>query len=310
MEGKKTGVLLINFGAPKKLEEVASFVTHIFNGRKLPEHVLKMTQEKYSLIGGGSPLYAITSAQALRLEEELKKRGRSIPVYIGMLHSKPFISQSVEKMVQEGINKIIALSLAPFYSRVSSGAYYAQVEQMKEKIPSHVSITYGREWYHHPLFIQAWVEKISQALRDDGYGEEVNLIFTTHSLPLNPMEDALVYKRQFQETVKAVGERFPWNKVYPAYQSKGKRPGNWLAPPVEEVIKKLAAQGEKKVLIIPVGFVSDHLETLYDLDIELKKLAEKEGIDFRRIPALNNDSGFIKLLGELVLANIDISCAE
>ena len=213
-------------------------------------------------------------------------------------------------MVQEGINKIIALSLAPFYSRVSSGAYYAQVEQMKEKIPSHVSITYGREWYHHPLFIQAWVEKISQALRDDGYGEEVNLIFTTHSLPLNPMEDALVYKRQFQESVKELGVRFRWNKVYPAYQSKGKRPGNWLAPPVEEVIKKLAAQGEKKVLIIPVGFVADHLETLYDLDIELKKLAEKEGIDFRRIPALNNDSGFIKLLGELVLANIDISCAE
>lgn len=166
---------------------------------------------------------------------------------------------------------------------------------------SEISVIYGGEWNTQPFFIAAWAEKISQSLKDYSDSREVNLIFTAHSLPVEPIEDALNYQRQFQEAVQAVREKLPYYKSYLAYQSKSQRLGNWLHPQVEEVIEMLSLKGAKQVLAVPIGFAADHLETLYDLDIEVKKQAELRKIHFRRISALNDDPGFIRLLTEMVL---------
>lgn len=302
MIDKKTGVLLLNFGAPERLEEVESFVTHICHGHKPSEHVLKITKEKYSSMGGGSPLTANTRAQARGLEKELKRLGKDYLVYIGMLHSKPFIFDVVRQMVGDGIKRILAISLASFYSEVSTGAYYANVREAVLSCPSDVSVSYGVDWYIHPSFIDAWAKQISCSLKDFSDPDDVNLIFTAHSLPMDPPEDALGYRSQYQVAVGALIEKLPYRKIHLAYQSKGKRPGNWLSPQVEEVIEKLSEEREKSVLVVPIGFVADHLETLYDLDIEIKKQAELGKIDFRRISTFNDHLDFIKILAELVLA--------
>lgn len=301
MNAEKTGVLLLNFGAPESLDQVEAFITHICQGRKLPEQVLEMTKRKYASIGG-SPLISTAEKQAKGLEHELRRHGRGYPVYIGMLHSKPFIADTVEQMVKDGIKRILAVSMAPFYSEVSTGAYYNQVEKSVPDSCSDVNISYAHDWYLHPSFIDAWVRKISQALEQFTHPEEINLIFTTHSLPMEPAADALRYQRQYREAAGAVVNKLSHEKFYLAYQSKGKGLGNWLTPLVEEVIEKLAGAGEKHVLVIPIGFVADHLETLYDLDIEIKKEAAQLKIDFHRTSTFNDDPDFIKFLVELVLA--------
>jgi len=296
----KTGVLLLNFGAPESLAEVEDFVVHILQGQKPPDHLLKLTKEKYEHIGGGSPLNSVTSAQAERLAETLKKQGKNYPVYYGMLHSKPFISQVIGEMVQDGIKRIFAISLAPFDTKVSTGAYYARVEETVRDLSCDVTVLYKGEWSSHASFHNLWAEKVINALKDDDAPGEVNLIFTAHSLPLEPMGDAGRYERQFQETVKAVQSKLPHSKVYFAYQSKGKKPGSWLGPQVEEVIAKLSLEGEERALAVPIGFVSDHLETLYDLDVAAKKHAETMKMKFHRTSALNDDPAFINFLAELV----------
>ncbi|MEL7564397.1 MAG: ferrochelatase [Dehalobacterium sp.] len=302
MIDKKTGVLLMNFGAPERPEDVEAFVTHICHGLKPPDHVLNLVKEKYSLMEGGSPLITTTMAQAKGLELELKRQGKNYPVYIGMLHSPPFIVDVVGQMIENGMERLLAISLAPFYSEVSTGAYYACVREAVANSPSDVSVSYGAEWNTHPSFIDAWVKRISCSLRGFSHPEEVNLIFTTHSLSMEPIEDTSGYQRQYQATVNALKEKLPCGKVHLTYQSKGKRSGKWLSPQVDEVIEKLTKVGEKSVLAVPIGFVADHLETLYDLDIEIKKQAELGGIDFRRITTFNDHPDFIKFLAELVLA--------
>lgn len=294
----KTGVLLLNFGAPGSLGEVEDFIAHICRGQKPGEQVLKIMQERYKSIGG-SPLNTTTSLQARKLSEELKKQGEDMPVYFGMLHSKPFISQVVAKMVQDGIREIFAISLAPFYSKVSTGAYYDQVRESVEKINPSILVSYSRELFAHPSFGKIWAEKISQSMRNDPDPKETNLIFTAHSLSLHDREDAINYQRQFQEAVKEVQSKLSYRKSYLAYQSKGNRPGNWLGPQVGEVIEKLAFKGEKKLLLIPIGFVTDHMETLYDLDLEVKHQVEMKKMQYRRVPALNNEPAFIKLLASV-----------
>ena len=297
---KKTGVLLLNFGAPEKLAEVEDFITHIGRGKKPPEQVLKIAKEKYSFLGGGSPLNAITRRQAEKLSQELKKQGRWKPVYFGMLHCPPFIHETLEKMVQDGVERIMALSLAPFYSQVSTGAYYTEVREWVTEFSSGLDVRFGGDLSAHPLFIEAWVNKITQALAAFTCPQEVNLVFTTHSLPLEPAEDAFYYEKQFQEAVGKVEDRLSHRKIYLAYQSKGNRPGQWLGPQVGEVMEKLALAGEKSVLVVPIGFAADHLETLYDLDVEIKMQAQKLNMDWRRTTALNDDSLLIKLLAALI----------
>lgn len=302
MKDEKTGVLILNFGAPEKLEDVEAFMTHICHGEKPTEQVLNIVKKKYSSLGGGSPLIQTTKAQAKELELELKRQGKDYSVYVGMLHSPPLIFDVVRQMLEAGIKRILAVSMAPFYSEVSTGAYFSAVKEAIFNNAFEVSVSFGSSWCNHPAFSLAWAKKIAASLENFTDPEEVNLIFTTHSLPMEPLEDALVYQRQYQRVIDAIMENLTHEKVYIAFQSKGMRRGNWLSPSVEDVLEKLIKEGEKTVLLAPVGFVADHMETLYDLDIEIKKQAEKGSIDFHRITTFNAQSDFIKILAEMVLA--------
>lgn len=297
----KTGILLLGFGAPLNMAQVGPFITHIFRGKNPPGQVILEMKARYQAIGGSSPYLAATITQGKKLEESLRKLGQHAPVYLGMLHSEPFIADTVDQMVRDGIEQIIGITLAPFYSKVSTGAYQAETEKRVNAYPQ-IKVDYLDHWHSQPFFIKAWARKITEVLQDFPPGAEVPLIFTAHSLPSDPPDDAACYEKQFQETVQLIINKLAHKKFHLAYQSKGKRPGHWLGPQVEEMLDELSAQGEKQALIAPVGFISDHMETLYDLDIELKKPAKLGKIDLRRTSALNDDHEFIQGLAELVLA--------
>ncbi|MGI6679304.1 MAG: ferrochelatase [Dehalobacterium sp.] len=297
----KTGIILLGFGAPRNMSEVEPFITHIFRGKKPPERVIAEMQERYLALGGTSPYFATTCAQGKLLEELIRKRGQNITVHIGMLHSEPFISDTMDQMIQKGIERIIAITLAPFYSKVSTGAYENEIAK-KVKSDPNIRVVYLNHWCHHPFFIESWAQKIARSLQGFSHPADVRLVFTAHSLPSDPPEDAACYDKQYQEAVRLIVDKLAHKKFTVTYQSKGKRPIPWLGPFVEEVIDKLSSKGEEQVLIVPIGFVSDHMETLYDLDIELKNLAKLVKIDLRRISALNDDQKFIQGLAELVLS--------
>ncbi|MDD2498756.1 MAG: ferrochelatase [Desulfitobacteriaceae bacterium] len=292
------GVLLINFGAPKNLEDVESFVSSILNGRKLPPPALEKIKERYRLIGGGSPLPGITRLQAELLEQELNREKDCFKVFAGMLHSPPYIPDVIRQMVEEKISRIVVLSLAPFYSRVSTGRYYAAVKEAGEQYSISKLLHYAGSWHTHPLFLAAQEQRIKSELAKIGQQEKGCLVFTAHSLPAG--DDAVLYQEQYRQAVQGVSLRFPGYKIRIAYQSRGMGKGTWLAPAVEDILTDLAGEGEKDVLVVPIGFVSDHVETLYDLDIILKEHAESFNLKFQRCPALNDSNLFIKALASVV----------
>ncbi|ATW25700.1 ferrochelatase [Candidatus Formimonas warabiya] len=291
-----TGILLLNFGSPHTPEEIEPFLSHILKGKKVPGEMLDKITERYSSIGGSSPLLSITTSQAAGLREELKGQGKDYPVYMGMLHGKPFIKDSVRQMAEEGIDHVVAVSLAPFFSKTSTGAYFQAVREAVEAEQQGIGVSFGKQWHTHPFFIEAVGEKVTAGLKHFSAPEEVTVIFSAHSLSEDDPEDAGCYQKQFQDSVAAVMARVKHGHVFSAFQSKGMKPGKWLGPQVGEIIEMLASQGEKQVLAVPIGFVSDHMETLYDLDIEAKNKAVSLGMGFQRCPALNDSPFLIKAL--------------
>ncbi|NMA15592.1 MAG: ferrochelatase, partial [Clostridia bacterium] len=266
------GVLLINFGAPEKLDNVESFVSSVLNGRKLPPPALEKIKERYRLIGGGSPLPGITRRQAEFLEQELNREKDCFRVFAGMLHSPPYIPDVIRQMVEEKISKIFVISLAPFYSTVSTERYYAVVKEAGKQNNIMELVHYTDSWHAHPLFLAAQEQRIKSELAKMGQQEKGCLVFTAHSLPAG--DETVLYQEQYQEAVCKLALRFPGLKIRIAYQSQGLGKGTWLSPAVEDVLTDLVREGEKEVLVVPIGFVSDHVETLYDLDIKLKKHAD------------------------------------
>lgn len=302
-----TGVLLLNFGGPDTMEAVEPFVSNILGGKKVPPMVLEKIKERYKLIGGSSPLVRITEAQAIKLEEELNKTGEKFKVYIGMLHWHPFIYETLEKMAQDGVKKIVVLSLAPFYSRVSTGAYKKAIEEALDKYHFNFELLYVNPWHTEPLYIEAMEERIKEDLEKFRDKEEVQIIFSAHSLPVQHILDGDAYQEQFQEAVQEVVEKLGKVEWYLAYQSKGGGQGEWLGPEVEKVMDNLVLKDKKDVLLVPMGFVSDHVETLYDIDISMKNYAGTLGINFHRCTALNDTPKFIKALANITqkLLNCD-----
>jgi len=300
--GKKhlAGVLLINFGGPASLDDVEPFISNILGGRKVPPGILDGALKRYAAIGGGSPLFDITRIQAEKLEAELNGKTDRYRVFFGMLHWHPFIFDTLKRMADQGVQKIFVLSLAPFFSRASTGAYFAAVRQGVKDIGLNIPMEFIHSWHVHPLFVEAVVQNIKDELSHYQEKNQVYLIFSAHSLPEGERgEDTGLYQKQYQETVNAVMQRLGDYRYRIAYQSQGGRGGTWLGPDISEVVKELKQDGERDILIVPAGFVSDHLETLYDLDIEIiKNYTEK--INVRRCKALNAAPGFIKALASQV----------
>jgi len=290
-----TAIILIALGGPRSLEEVGPFMA-AFMGRPAPPSVVAAIIERYKLIGGGSPLPELVKAQAAALEKEL---GSSFRAYEGFRYSKPTVADSFEKAITGGARRVIALSMSPFSTEVTTGAYKSACDGLGsgETCPLFIP-----SWHDNPLFIDAWVEKVAagRALFPAAARDSVVVIFTSHSIPVRYIAAGDPYKKQIEETVRLVAAQAGVREWRIAWQSKGARATEpWIEPEVEPTLDKLAQQGHKAVLEVPIGFTCDHMETLYDIDIVHRKHAAGLGLSFERAGSLNTSPLFIKALADV-----------
>jgi len=293
-------LLLLAFGGPRSLDEVEFLLTRLF-GRKPSPEVVERTKERYRLIGGCSPLPAITEQQAKALEERLKAKGYSFKSYIGMRYNQPFVEEILGEILRDGMEEIIAIPMAPFRSRFSTSAYQEALSQAHHFSGTTLRVSFIDGWHLHPLFVESVVEKVEEGLKAFVSEErgKVHLIFTAHSLPESVIgKDPYVY--DMKESVGAVLRKikpFPWHM---AFQSKGGGPERWIGPDVESVLTELHKIGVQHVLVVPIGFVSDHIEILYDIDILYQKKAESLGMTLKRAQSLNTSEKFIEALAMII----------
>jgi len=288
-------VLLLAHGSPQSPDDVPEFMKHITGGRPVPDAVLEEVRHRYELIGK-SPLTEITMAQAQGTQRQM-----GLPVYVGMRNWKPFIAEAVQQMMADGIERVLAICLAPQNSSTSVGLYRnAMMAQMKPGIEVH----FVEAWHDHPLLIKAFAEKL-EPLWKKACGETdapVPVIFTAHSVPTRTIQAGDPYEQQAKETARLVGEQIPAlaaDLCHFAFQSQGMSGGPWLGPTVESVILKVKQQGHAGVIIAPIGFLCDHVEVLYDVDMVFKQFASEQGLKFWRTESLNASPAFIAALASL-----------
>jgi ferrochelatase len=294
------GVLVMAYGTPKDLSEVEAYYTHIRHGRKPTPELLQELISRYEAIGGVSPLNEITAAQGRGIEEILNRDGDGpFKVYLGMKHVSPFIADAVRQMAEDGIAEAITLVLAPHYSTMSVAAYQKAADEAAKQFGRPV-LFHVDSWHLHPRFIAVLSQRVQEALGKYENPSEVTVIFSAHSLPEKILASGDPYPQQLRETGQAVAEKLGLKRVVYAWQSAGRTADKWLGPDILDVLRDLAAYGVKDVVICPAGFVSDHLEVLYDIDIECQALARELGIRLTRTRSLNADPEFLRALAEVV----------
>ncbi len=297
-------LVLLAFGGPRSLDEVEFLLTRLF-GRKPSSEMVERAKERYRLIGGSSPLQAITEKQAKMLEERLRAKGHRCKSYVGMRYSQPLIEETLREIVRDGIEEVIAIPMAPFRSRFSTGAYLKAFREAHNHSGKTLRVSFVEGWHLHPLFVGSIVEKVEEGLKQfvPETREKVHLIFTAHSLPESVIgKDPYVH--DMEESVDAVLKKIkplPWHM---AFQSKGDGMERWIGPDVERVLTELNKIGVQNILVVPIGFVSDHIEILYDIDILYRRKAESLGMTLKRTPSLNCSARFIEALTTIVEEHI------
>jgi ferrochelatase len=291
----KPAVLLIAHGTPDRVEEIPAYLANVTSGRALPPEVVAEIQHRYSLIGH-SPLTEITMQQAARISREL-----GLPAYVGMRNWKPYIHDTVLQMSADGVTHAVAICLAPHNSRTSVGLYRRAV--MGETGSAPFTVDFVSEWHAEPLLIRAFSEKLR-----DGWSHAcleanapVPVLFTAHSVPSRTIEDGDDYERQTRETAELVAAsvaEIDGNWRF-AFQSQGASGGAWIGPTVESVIEEMAAAGHKHLFVQPIGFVCDHVEVLYDIDIAFKNFAASRGMTLTRAESLNDSVLFARAVAQL-----------
>jgi len=300
----KTAIFLMAHGAPTSVDDIPLYLKKIRGGTDSSPEVIQVIRERYEAIGGSSPLLEITQGQADELEKFLNQNGGNFKVYIGMRNWDPFILDVVKQMLEDRVEKILALCLAPQYSTWSTKLYFNAFNDALEKnskgdLPP---VQLIGSWANHPSLIDAFVEKYNIAIdkiHSLGY-EQVHTVFTVHSIPAESLEQGDFYDKEYDSTVKAIVERIKPFRWFQAYQSQGMIPVPWLGPTVESVLDRIARIGSKPVLMVPVGFVSDHVEILYDIDIEFSEYAKSKNLQLFRTESLNQSPLFTEALASVV----------
>ncbi len=303
-----TAVLLMAYGGPDSLEDVAPYLADVRRGRPTPPELLAEVTARYAAIGGKSPLLAYTRKQAAALKKILDSTGReNFEVFIGMRHWKPTIREAVTQIQGTGFDRIIALCLTPFSSSMSTGAYFEKLESALTELypqtrPEVVKIS---AWYDNPAYIQALAKRVERGLQlfhPDIRGQ-VKVLFTAHSLPAAIRDQGDPYAEQFEKLAEKVAAEaaLPPERWKSGYQSAGAAAMPWLGPSLEEMILQAAEAGDRQLLAAPVGFLTDHVEILYDIDIEAKQFAAQHGVHLERTPSLNDDPDFIRVLAQTIL---------
>lgn len=321
----RVGVLLLNLGGPDQLEDVRPFLYNLFSDPeiiRLPFPWLqsplawlistrraRQSQENYRQIGGGSPLRQITEVQAEALQEKLQQIGQVASIYIGMRYWHPFTEEAIARIKRDGIKRLVILPLYPQFSISTSGSSFRLLEQLWQEDPSLSKIEYTAipSWYKQDGYLQAMAQLITQELDQFPNPESVHIFFSAHGVPLSYVKEAGdPYQQEIEDCTALILQTLHRsNSSTLAYQSRV-GPVEWLKPYTEDAITELADQGVKDLLVVPISFVSEHIETLQEIDIEYRELAEESGIEnFRRVPALNTHPLFIDSLATLVVEALD-----
>jgi len=293
-------VIVMAYGSPNSLDEVADYLSQVRGGRSSSTNEIDHLKNRYQRVGGRTPLLQITKAQSDALEKKLVGEGVPARVSYGMKHWHPFVEDVVEKIDLDNPPALIGLALAPHYSKLSIGGYEESVRRGLAKKSSNTRFIMVKSWHLQPSLIRALSSRVSNKLREMGDSGETALVFTAHSLPVRTVSEDDPYQVQLLQTSKLVAEEAGATKWHFAFQSASGPPGKWLGPSLKEKISELSRNGTKQILVCPVGFVSDHLEILYDLDVEAKEFAESHGIVLDRTPSLNDDPGLIEALAATV----------
>jgi ferrochelatase len=296
------GVLLLAHGAPDKLEDVPEFLLNVRGGRALPEPMVKEIMRRYSLIGGESPLLRLTTLQAEALAKLIAR-----PVYVGMRNWKPFIPEAVGRLCGDGVDRMLAVCLAPQNSRTSIGLYRKYLLDAIAQVQPGLALDFVESWHDHPGLIEAFRERVAAALgrARKETGGPVPVIFTAHSVPERTIAGGDAYEQQVRETAALVARALGLAEYRVAFQSQGITAEKWIGPTVESQIDELARAHVKDVLLAPVGFVSDHVEILYDIDVLFRAYGKARGVAVRRSESLNASPRFAAALASLVTARIE-----
>jgi protoporphyrin/coproporphyrin ferrochelatase len=293
-------IILMAYGSPDSLDEVADYLAQVTGGRGSNPAEVEHLKQRYQRVGGRTPLLQITKAQAESLDKKLVAEGIRTRVSFGMKHWHPFVEDVVEKIDLDNPPALIGLALAPHYSKLSIGGYEDSVRRGLAKKNSNTRFIMVKDWHTQPSLITALSSRVKNSLREMRDSGGTMVVFTAHSLPIRAVSKDDPYQSQLLETSKLVAEEAKVAEWDFAFQSASGPPGTWLGPSLKEKISELSRNGTKRVLVCPVGFVSDHLEILYDLDVEAKEFAESHGIVLDRTPSLNDDPGLIEALGSTV----------
>ncbi|MEH2212994.1 ferrochelatase [Nostoc sp.] len=317
----RVGVLLLNLGGPDKLEDVGPFLYNLFSDPeiiRLPFRWLqkplawfiatrrtRTSQENYKQIGGGSPLRRITEAQGEALKEQLGFLGQEVNIYVGMRYWHPYTEEAIAQITQDKVEHLVILPLYPQFSISTSGSSFRLLDKLWQEDPKLQPIDYTviPSWYKQPGYLQAMAELIAQELEQYANPDEVHIFFSAHGVPKSYVEEAGdPYQVEIEECTALIMQTLNRPNVHTlAYQSRV-GPVEWLQPYTEDALKELGAEGVKDLVVVPISFVSEHIETLQEIDIEYREVAEEAGIhNFRRVPAPNTHPVFINALAELVI---------
>ncbi len=300
----KKAVLMLAYGTPDNVDGMECYLWDIRGGRPMSKEFVDEFKHRYSLLEGGkSPLTTLTYEQAKNTRHELEKRGYDWSVFVGMRHWSPWIKDVIGQMHIQGIEEAIAIVMAPHYSKMSIGKYWDKIAEAQEAVGSDIKFSMVDAWYLQSKFldaveahVRAALEKFPEAERD-----QVKIVFTAHSLPARLLKMGDPYDAQLKENATIVAERLGNVDWMFSYQSAAETGEPWLGPAIEDVVVDLAKQGYKHMLVAPIGFVCDHVEILYDIDIEAKQIADEHKINLERIESMNSDPLFIGAVTDAIL---------
>lgn len=307
MNSSVDGILMIGFGGPTDTSEVRPFLANVTHGRNIPEARIQEVLHHYKAIGGRSPYNDLTLRQVNAFRELAKLRGLNLPVYLGMRNWSPYLREILIQMKRDGVRRVIGFVLAPQRSYSSFQQYVENVETAKEESGfTELQVAYVEPWHDHPLFIAAITERVKETLSQIGEEspDQTLLIFTAHSIPIT-MAEQCAYAGEVETSARLVAEQLGRKRWTVAYQSRSGRPQDpWLEPDIIDVFPHVYQHGVRNVVTIPIGFLSDHAEILYDLDHEAKKSAESFGLQFFRTATVMDHPKFIEMIYDVITSKV------
>jgi ferrochelatase len=305
-------VLIVAFGGPQGLDDIRPFLDNVLRGRRVGPGRIEEVARHYERFGGVSPLTHLTRKQADGLRARLEQAGAPLPVYVGMRNWHPYLADTLADMSRAGIHRAIGFIAAPHRSYSSCTQYRENVAEARAELARRglrdVQVTFVPDWYAHPDFIAANADNIASALRQlpEGLRDPARLIFTAHSIPMS-MAERYPYQQQFEETARSIAAAAAMNRRGACvYQSRSGRPEDpWLGPDVCDYLRQEHARGLEAAVLCPAGFISDHIEVLYDLDVEAARVSREIGLPMVRASAVNDHPRFLDMMADVVLGFVN-----